>query len=627
MAWNPYLCSSKIDTMKKRYSLLALAAVLTLSAYGQRFAILSDIHVTPGNPCDSALRIAVDEINAAPFDLVVVNGDLTNEGSDEQLTNVKSTLDGIRHPMVLLPGNHENNWSQSATKTFVDLWGNDRFVTTVDSLVLVGINCGPYMKMGDGHVKQEDLHWLRATLDSLVTDGRRVVSFNHYPLLSDLDNVAEYVELLEEYPVIVHINGHYHRWDNYPTGGSESDSDLQCVTVRALDLGKGDFGYSIMEIDPQWLHFYNKRLGEEPEAMYAFANRRTHKKAKFASLPELKVPQGFEVAKVWADSASIFTRLGFDGDNIYFGNSLGQSRAIGKDGTLKWTLPTGASLFSRATVLGKGRVAVPMHDGIMIVDSNTGKVIKKQTSKEGPYVADGLLTPDKKGYIQGGYKRIERRRPSDGKLVWSYDSIFNYCQAAPAIDGNDLVFGAWDTNLRCLDLNTGRLKWVWNNGKSANMLGPGNVVPVVTGDKVIIVAPDRYMTALDRATGRQLWRDNSHRYRESLGQSQDGTKVYAKTMDGELVAVDATSPSFKELWTLDLGLGYEHAPCVVVERDGYIYTGSRRGLVTITCADGPELIAVLPLGTSEINGIDVDPTTGDIYVSLIEGTIYRISKK
>lgn len=613
--------------MKLRLTHLILAGALALGAGAQRIAILSDIHVTPGNPCDSALRVAVDEINAADFDMVIVNGDITNEGSDEQLTNVKRTLDGIRHPLYVLPGNHENNWSQSATKTFVDLWGNDRFVTTTDSLVIVGINCGPYMKMGDGHVKQEDLHWLKSTLDSFVTGGRRVLSFNHYPLLTDLDNVADYMALLSQYPVIAHINGHYHRWNNYPAGGPEAGSDLQCVTVRALDLGKGDFGYSILEIDPQWLHFYNKRLGAEPQAMYAFANRRDHKAATFAPRPGLEAPEGFEVTKVWADSASIFTRLGFDNDNVYFGNSLGQARAVAKDGTLKWSVPTGASIFSRPVALPKGRVAMPVHDGILIIDGASGKIIRKLDSKEGPYVADGVITPDGKGYIQGGYKRIERRRPADGRLVWCYDSIFNYCQAAPAIDGNDLVFGAWDTNLRCLDLAKGRLKWVWNNGKTANMLGPGNVVPVITGDKVIIVAPDRYMTALDRATGRQLWRDNSHRYRESLGHSEDGTTVYAKTMDGELVAVDATTPQFKERWTLDLGLGYEHAPCIVVERDGYIYTGSRRGLVTITRADGPELIATLPLGTSEINGIDIDPATGHIYVSLIEGTIYRITKK
>ena len=331
--------------------------------------------------------------------------------------------------------------------------------------------------------------------------------------------------------------------------------------------------------------------------------------------------------KVWTDSASIFTRLGFDRDNIYFGNSLGQARAIDRSTGRTWSTPTGASLFSRPVALKNRRVAFPSHDGILILDARNGRSVTKQTSKEGPYVADGVITPDGKGYIQGAYKRMERRRPDNGKLVWSYDSIFNYCQAAPAIDGSDLVFGAWDTNLRALDLNTGKLKWVWNNGKTANMLGPGNVVPVITGDKVFVVAPDRYMTALDRATGRQLWRDNSHRYRESLGHSEDGTRVYAKTMDGELVAVDATAPGFKELWTLDLGLGYEHAPCIVVEKDGYIYAGSRRGIVTIASADGPELVASLPLGVSEVNGIDIDPVSGDIYVSLIEGTIWRIARK
>ncbi|MDE6207220.1 MAG: PQQ-binding-like beta-propeller repeat protein [Muribaculaceae bacterium] len=601
-----------------------------MAASGQRIAVLSDVHVTPGNANEHKLREAVAEINSLPFDLVVMNGDLGNEGSDVELTNVKAILDQVKHPICVLTGNHENTWSQSATKTFVDLWGNDRFVTTLgDSLVVVGINCGPYMKMGDGHVKQEDLHWLRSTLDSLATDGhRRVLSFNHYPLLDDLDNMPDYVTLLENYPVIGHINGHYHRWRSYEAGGEESGSDLPCVMVRALDMGNGDYGYSIVEVDPAWVHIYNKQLGKEPEAKYAFAAKTKHKKAKFPERPAVVAPEGFVVEKMWTDSASIFTRTGADADRVYFGNSLGQVRAINKaDGTQAWSIPTGASLFSRPVVLKGGKVAVPMHDGILVVDAATGKVKSKQPSAEGPYVADGTLTPDGKGYIQGAYKRIERRRADNAKLEWKYDSIFNYCQAAPAIDGNDLVFGAWDTNLRNLDLKTGRLRWVWNNGRKANMLGPGNVVPVITTDRVYVVAPDRYMTALDRATGKELWRDNSHRYRESLGHSEDGTRVYAKTMDGELVAIDTTTPDFKELWMVDLGLGYEHAPCVIVEKDGYVFTGSRRGIVTITRVDGPELIASLPLGVSEINGIDVDPTTGDIFVSLIEGTVWRIARK
>jgi len=599
-----------------------------MAVSGQRIAVLSDIHVSKGAPSDSAIRAAVAEINATPYDVVVVNGDLANEGSDAELIYVKSILDELKHPTMYLPGNHEDTWSQSATKTFIDLWGNDRFVTEIDSLILVGINCGPYMKMGDGCIKSEDLHWLDATLAERCKDGKRVLSFCHYPLNPDLDNISDYLAILDKYPVIGHINGHYHSWREYKAGEEGSTGDLPCVMTRALIMGKDNHGYAEVEVGPEWVHVYNKEIGKARKAKYAFAANTSHSKATFPAKGEIKAPDGYEITKIWADSASVFTRLGIDNDNVYFGTSTGLSRAVGKhDGKLKWSVPTGASLFSRATVLPKGKVAVPMHDGILILASETGKRLGKQASKEGPYVADGLTSPDGKSYIQGGYKRIEKRRSGDGKLIWSYDSIDNYCQAAAVIKDDDIIFGAWDRKLRCLDLKTGKLRWQWDNGKAVNLFSPGNVVPAVTEDKVIIVAPDRYMTALDRKTGRQIWRDKSHRYRESMGISEDGKRVYAKTMDGELVAVDTTSDTFKELWTIDLGLGYEHAPCVIVEKDGIIYTGSRRGIVTMTRAVDHKLLTSLPLGKTEVNGIDTDPTTGDVYVSLIEGTIYRISKK
>ena len=607
----------------KKTMMLLLACAMSLGAVAQRIAVLSDIHVTPGNENDRQLRLAVEEINRGGFDYVVVNGDLTNEGSDEQIANVKSILDGITLPLAVLPGNHENNWSQSATKTFVDTWGNDRFLATVgaDSLVIVGINCGPYMKMGDGHVKQEDLHWLRAELQKAADKGRRILSFNHYPLReNDLDNWREYVQLLQQFPVVGHINGHYHSWIEYRAGG------IPCVMTRALDMRDGTYGYAILDITPDWVHVYDKSIGQAPVARFAFAT--THKNKDVADKSAAwEQPEGFEVRKVWTDSASIFTRLGIDDKHIYFGNSLGQARAIDKHtGDAVWTIATGASLFGRPVPVRKGRVAIPTATGIVMADGATGRTVASYPSKEGPYVADGITDAATGDILMGGYKRFERRRPT-GKLVWSYDSLFNYCQAAPVADGNDVIFGAWDTNLRCLDARSGRLRWVWNNGKSANMLGPGNVVPVVTAERVYVVAPDRYMTAIDRSTGATIWRDNSHRYRESLGRSAAGTRVYAKTMDGELVAVDATVPEFKELWTVDMGLGYDHAPCIVAESDGVVFAGSRRGIVTAVDPEAQRVLWSIPVGVSEINGIDVDAATGDVYVSLIEGTIFRISKR
>ena len=43
-------------------------------------AFFTDIHVTPGNRMDSAMRVAVKEVNSLPYDMVVISGDLCNMG-------------------------------------------------------------------------------------------------------------------------------------------------------------------------------------------------------------------------------------------------------------------------------------------------------------------------------------------------------------------------------------------------------------------------------------------------------------------------------------------------------------------------------------------------------------------
>lgn len=601
-------------------TVMAIMAFCLASA-NTRVAVLSDIHVVPGNANEQKLIDAINEINAMDdIDFVIMNGDLTNEGSDEQLTNVKNLLDKIKHPLYVIPGNHENNWSQSATKTFIDLWGNDRFVFETDDYVVVGANCGPFMKMGDGHVKQEDLHWLDSVLKERVKNGKKVISFNHYPLRKDdLDNYVDYIKVLEKYPVIVHINGHYHTYQPYMSG------DIPSMMVGALDRGKGVYGYSIIDFSDNNIEIYKKNLGEAPELVQEYAVKTVNKPIEIASVGLPENPAGFSIEKVWTDSASIFTRVGIDRDNIYFGNSLGMARSVSKkNNSLNWSTPTGASLFARPSAAGQKIYFPGGIKAMIIIDSVSGK-IEKEIPSAGPYVADGVVNDG--SLYQGGYKKFEKFNVADGSLVWSFDSINNYCQAAPVVDNGEVIFGAWDTYLRCLDAATGDLKWKWNNGKNVNLLAPGNVVPVVTDSKIIIVAPDRFMTAIDRNTGKTIWRDNSHRYRESLGVSTDGKTAYAKTMDGELVAVDITAPEFKELWTLDMGLGYEHAPCIIAESDGVVYAGSRRGIVTAVDPVTPKVLWSSQVGVSEVNGIDIDPYTGDVYVSLIEGSIFKINKK
>ena len=45
-----------------------------------RFALLTDLHVSPGNANERALNRIVDEINASDIPFVIITGDITNQG-------------------------------------------------------------------------------------------------------------------------------------------------------------------------------------------------------------------------------------------------------------------------------------------------------------------------------------------------------------------------------------------------------------------------------------------------------------------------------------------------------------------------------------------------------------------
>jgi Icc protein len=71
-------------------------------------AQLSDVHVGGGRYREELLRAAVEEINAERPDLVVVAGDLTDDGYPDQYPQARSELSALScEHVVCVPGNHD----------------------------------------------------------------------------------------------------------------------------------------------------------------------------------------------------------------------------------------------------------------------------------------------------------------------------------------------------------------------------------------------------------------------------------------------------------------------------------------------------------------------------------------
>ncbi len=589
------------------------------------FAFLTDLHVSPGSSSDSSLHLIVNEINKIKVDFTVVTGDISNSGSDSEMQAVKKALDKLVKTCYVLPGNHETNWSESAGLTFNKLWGNDRFVFKKNGYLFVGFNTGPFMKMGDGHVKQEDLLWLkRELLQVTKRNGEVLISFSHYPLADGLDDWYEVTEILKSYGCRIDFCGHGHRLGLYNFDG------IPGIMGRSSIAGNSKLpGYNIVTLRNDSMLIYNKELSKsigKPAIMLNYLKPDTLSRMAISPKPDFSVNKTYTNRNIIAelsDTSSIFSGPCLVNDTIIvYGNSVGWIKAFSTRSLRTiWQVKIPAPVYS-TPVTANGVIVLGTVEGSIIgLNVLNGKQLWLVNSGR-PVLAEGIV---ENGfvYIGGGDKSFYKIDIKSGKYLWKFSGVEGLIQGKPAISGSTVVFGAWDRYLYCLDKETGSLKWKWDNGKPQKLYSPGNIFPVCSGGRVFIVAPDRYMTAIDIATGKQIWRTNRHQVRESLGISPDGSLVYAKLMNDTVIAVSTKENYPKTVWAVNAGFGYEHNPCPLLATGDLVVAGTRDGVLVAIDPKTKKVLWKYKAGNSSVNKIVADEHN-TFWFTLIEGKIMGI---
>jgi outer membrane protein assembly factor BamB/predicted MPP superfamily phosphohydrolase len=583
-----------------------------------KFVQLTDLHVSPGNENDLLLQNIIKEINKSDNEFVVVTGDLTNRGADDELKNVHSILSNLKIPYYVISGNHETNWSESAGLTYKKIWGSDRFVFSKGEYLFIGFPCGPYMKMGDGFVKHEDVLWLDKTLqDSLKNSNKKVLNFAHYPLDNSVSNYKEVLSVLEKYPTVVSFCGHGHTLKKYDFSGL---SGIMGASITSRD-GKIK-SYNEVIISKDSISMYQKEL--EKPGVFKFS---VPTKPSKIEIPNDTLSNSFP--PFIKDIASVYSLPTFNKKNLYFANSIGEIQSVNlKNKTLNWKAETGNTIYFSPVVVKNTLIVGTIEGNLLGLDTQSGK--QKWSIPVGGILVGAPIVENNKLYTASSNAFICIDAIS-GKVIWQNKLPESYSQGTPLIQGDKIIFGAWDTNVYCLNKNTGVIIWKWNNGNNKQVLySAGNVNMAASKNRLYLVTPERFLTILDLETGKTLLRTSKWKVRESMGKSQDGNWFYAKTMEGELLRLplnddlELTEQNLvNQSKILDLKLGYEHNPAGIVENKNKIYTGSRKGEVVIVDAEKFEIIKQINLGSSSVNGFTIDDK-GQVWTSLIEGGIYLL---
>src|SRR5690349_15285624 len=154
--------------MKQLLLLLVLFCFLSVDAQKKtfRFAFISDTHIgSPNGGAEEDLRRTVADINSmTDIAFVVLTGDITELGTNEQLKLAKQILDELKVPYYIIPGNHDTGWSESGGLSFTKVFGYDKFFFKYNGIHFIGCASGPYVRMSDGHVPRDAVNWMKEKL-------------------------------------------------------------------------------------------------------------------------------------------------------------------------------------------------------------------------------------------------------------------------------------------------------------------------------------------------------------------------------------------------------------------------------------------------------------------------------
>jgi len=651
----------------KKYILLPVLCLLMTIIPGRSqdgrfsFALVTDTHIG-GESGDEDLMRTVNDINLTDsLAFVIISGDVTEFGSDEELRKAKEILDALNKPWYIIPGNHDTKWSESGANSFRVIFGDEAFSFTHGEWLFLGTNSGPNMRMGPGQIPRENIVWLDSVLTAPANREMKIVSVNHYPLDEGLNNWYELTDRLRKLDTRLAICGHGHsnRVMNF-----EGIPALMCRSN--LRAGQDQGGYNILTISgdtlltaavrhPGTVSVKCKSSGTEAtdrtystirtpaesassgdihaQTMPVWATVRLEKHDFSADTvkrprPDYSMNSRYgSVRESWSvrEKADIGAGATVAGKLAIITNTAGEVKALSlKNGKVRWNVPTGAKIYSTPATDGRRVIAVSADGMVRALSLKSGKLLWSFDAEQ-PVVASPVISGGRV-FITGSSGRCQALDLTDGTLLWSNGTIEGFVETIPLIYKGMLIFGTWDNQLYALDTETGTTRWIWDNGYTNRMLSPAACVPVATGNRVYIVAPDRKMACIDALSGKLIWHSDlgGIAVRESMGISADSSMILAKTMNGIVVGVSTADDMPEVIWKTDFNIGYDIAPGVITEHNGVIFIPSDKGLIhAVSRADGT-LLWSHRISSCLINNI-VPLDDGSVICNTMDGMVVRLS--
>ena len=218
-------------------------------------AQLSDIHVGGSRFDEALLATAIEEVNREAPDLVVIAGDLTGDGYEEEFAGAKAALEGLEcERVVVVPGNHDarNVGYLRFEEHFGDRYTQHRFACDGIEVAMVATDTSE-PDIDEGEIGRDRYPYIR---EGLAGEGDLRVLVLHHHLVSipgtgrernQLLDSGDVLSLVRDCCVDLVLAGHRHVPYVWPIAGTLIIHSGTASTRRVRRFP--DPAYNLLRID------------------------------------------------------------------------------------------------------------------------------------------------------------------------------------------------------------------------------------------------------------------------------------------------------------------------------------------------------------------------------------------
>ena len=231
-------------------------------------AHISDLHISDDAFDEAVFMQAVTEINNLQPDMIILSGDVTNNGYYRQYQQAIKYLDMFDAPLFAVPGNHDAR--NLGHQSFEELIGESSWkLTKEDDFMVIGLDSSSPDE-DRGHVGNPQRMWMEHQLDQcVINDLSSILVLQHHVIpipntgreRNVLSDAGDLLKTLTTHEVDLILCGHKH----VPNVWRINDTIVVNAGSISSNKLRGKIGnsYNVYIIDDDTIEIFLNNVGGE----------------------------------------------------------------------------------------------------------------------------------------------------------------------------------------------------------------------------------------------------------------------------------------------------------------------------------------------------------------------------